>query len=522
MAWVSRGKNREAEGDVWYDRGNKRCLFIGDFVIPEGIIDPNHFGVPVPRFSFIYNDGRDGLPKRVSSWMYRTMEPRPLDSGREALTPEASELPCRAAFRVKIEEAEELPECFERTSRGATEEEEESGGKGKGKARAVEEEEEDDYGHGMDVDEPTASDQPSNVVVVDRIDPSISAILFHRLTTDGFSQAHVSPLAIVNGRGRMWVRFETASEGLHALGAAAQIRRSEAAYFSSDGEFHDAATYSRDQWSLETEDVEMAPPAPEVAEVALPVASPSPIPSISAFPSLPAPTPLFPPPTTPTAASTSQLPVPEASTAASAPCLPPAVLSAIGTADTDPPRAPRAMLREAESSLSRLSLEDRLSDPVATPLAQRLSDPLPRPPPPSLTQRMASSAPSLATRMSSPGEEPPSKRQCTAAVTGAEPIPVTPATPPPPSKRKRHGTRADRLVKEQKAAREKRKAEAEALAAQAEATGDSSLLSWIPTLVIVTDEEVREMEELDGTAGWSHEGDDDDDDLPIAGPSRLR
>ncbi|KAJ6591767.1 hypothetical protein DFH09DRAFT_1306476 [Mycena vulgaris] len=420
-------------------------------------------------------------------------------------------------------------------SRSATEEEEEeeeSGSKGKGKARAATEEEEDDYGHGMDVDEPTLGDLPSNVVVVDGINASISAIMFHRLTTDSFSQARVSPLAIVNRRGRMWVRFETASEGLRALGAAARIGQSEAAYFSSDGEFHDVATYSRDQWSLETEDVEMAPPVPEAAELVLPAVlpvPPTPIPSAPTsspplaptLPPPPASKPPLPPSVTSTTTPSLQPPSPEASTAVSVSCLPSADPSTVCTADAGPPRAPRAMRREAESSLSKLSLGDRLSDPALTPLAQRLSDPRPPFPPPSLAQRMADSAPSLAARMSSPGEEPPPKCQRTVAVTG-EPLSMAPTTPASPSKRKRRGTRAGRIVKEQKVAWEKRKAEAVALAAQAEATGDSSLLSWIPTLVIVADEEAREMEELDGMAGWSHEGDDDDDDLPIAGPSRLR
>ncbi|KAJ6480646.1 hypothetical protein DFH09DRAFT_1107809 [Mycena vulgaris] len=367
---------------------------------------------------------------------------------------------------------------------------------------------------------PSPGDRPSNVIVVHGINASISAIMFHCLTTDRFSQARVAPVDIVNGQGRMWVRFETASEGLRALGAAARLGQSEAAYFSSDSEFHDAATYSRDQWTLESEDVEMAPPPPAAAS-----GTTSPGPSLlhEATPATPATTAV--PSDSPivavatAAAETSPSPAPTASTTP----------AASRESVREPPRALRAMMREAASSMVKPSLEERLLDSAVTaptPLADRLSDPpasLAPPLPTPLAQRLARSAPPLASRLSEPEEEPPSKRQKLAAdPTLIAPSSASPSPSTPPSKRKRRGTRAGRLVKEQRAAREKCKAEAEALAAQAEATGDTSLLAWIPTLAVVAEEEAREMGEIDGTAGWSHEGDDDDDDAPIAGPFRWR
>ncbi|KAJ6600050.1 hypothetical protein DFH09DRAFT_1303404 [Mycena vulgaris] len=229
---------------------NKQRLFLGDFVIPEGVVDPDRFGVPVPRFPFIYDDGRDGIPKKASGPV-----------------PEPSHLPRRRYGQVKAEEAEE--ELHRSPSPEA--EEGGSGDKGKGKAKASDEE--DEHGGGMDVDEPAASNRPSNVVVARGIDSSVSAIMFRHLATDAFSQARAAPPAIVNGQGRMWIRFETASEGLRALGAISRIGRTEDASFSSDSEFHEAATYSRDLWSLETEDIEMAPPLPEKTPPASPLVS---------------------------------------------------------------------------------------------------------------------------------------------------------------------------------------------------------------------------------------------------------
>ncbi|KAJ6533914.1 hypothetical protein DFH09DRAFT_1325567 [Mycena vulgaris] len=505
QSWVSRGQRKDVDGDEWYDWENKRRLFLGDFVIPEGVTDPDRFGVPVPRFPFIYDDGRDSIPKRASSWMYKTMEPRPIDSGREAPVPEPSHLPRRRYYQVKVEEAEEelhrflSPEAEEGGSRD----------KGKGKAKASEEEDdEDEHGGGMDVDEPAASDRPSNVVVAHGIDSSVSAIMFRHLATDTFLQARAAPLAIVNGQGRMWIRFETASEGLRALSVRARIGCTEDASFSSDSEFHEAATYSRDLWSLETEDVEMTPPLPEKTPPVSPLVS-------AVVPRSPS------PPAGPLV-SASEVPPP----APIATATPPApVATAMSSGPSQAPQAPRAMLRSTESFLAKLSLEKQLTDPPLAPLADRLSDPpfSPLPPLTSLAQRMVCSAPPLASRISEP-EEPPPKRQKMAAGQTPTTSSSTSSSPSPaasPSKCKQCGVCAGRLVKEQRAAREKRREEAEALAAQPEAAGDSSLLSWIPTLAVVAEEEAREMEEIDGTAGWSHEGDDDDDIAPIAGPSRL-
>ncbi|KAJ6493858.1 hypothetical protein DFH09DRAFT_1104319 [Mycena vulgaris] len=249
----------------------------------------------------------------------------------------------------------------------------------------------------------------------------------------------------------MWIRFETASEGLRALGAISRIGRTEDASFSSDGEFHEAATYSHDLWSLETKDVEMRPPSPKREPPTTPLT-----PTI--VPSLPSP-PLVLLPASAVSPTSDAHPTRMHT---------PHVLST--------PRAPRAMLKDTES-LSKLSLEDRLSDAPSVPLT-------------SLAQRLSCSTPPLASQISDAEKEPPSKRQKLAAMTSPAP-PVTPWPSPStsPSKRKWRGTRVRRLVKEQQAMREKRKAEAEALAAQAEATGDSTLLEWIPTLVVVAEEE---------------------------------
>ncbi|KAJ6600051.1 hypothetical protein DFH09DRAFT_1303405 [Mycena vulgaris] len=163
------------------------------------------------------------------------------------------------------------------------------------------------------------------------------------------------------------------------------------------------------------------------------------------------------------------------------------------------------MLRGAESFLAKLSLEKRLTDPPPAPLADRLSDPpySPLPPPTSLAQRMACSAPPLASRISEP-EEPPPKRQKRAAVQSRLP-------PPRPRPAFACG-----IAVQAQAARGRRRR----LSQRKRRQRVTSLLSWIPTLA-VAEEEAREMEEIDGAAGWSHEGDDDDDIAPIAGPSRL-
>ncbi|KAJ6597764.1 hypothetical protein DFH09DRAFT_1071732 [Mycena vulgaris] len=288
----------------------------------------------------------------------------------------------------------------------------------------------------------------------------------------------------------MWIRFETASEGLRALGAISRIGRTEDASFSSDGEFHEAATYSRDLWSLETEDSSWERPLHrcELGVIASPADPAYPASSASAV--------------SPTSDACPASAVNPASSMGHAKRR--RVLLVETTLEdhlSDAPPVPLTSL--AQRLLSKLSLEDRLSDAPPVPL------------------RLSCSAPPLASRISE-AEEPPSKRQKLAAMTSpAPPVAPSPSPSASPSKRKRRGNRAGRLVKEQRATCEKHKAEAEALAAQAEATGDSTLLEWIPTLAVVAEEEAREMEEIDGAAGWSHEG-DDDDDPPIAGPSRLR
>ncbi|KAJ6459825.1 hypothetical protein DFH09DRAFT_1115028 [Mycena vulgaris] len=344
----------------------------------------------------------------------------------------------------------------------------------------------------------------------------------------------------------MWIHFETASEGLRALGAAARLGQSEAAYFSSDSEFLDAATYSRDQWTLESEDVEMGPLPPTRASV---TSLPEPPLPCEAAPTTPAAPVAYAATATPAASSASTSPAAHAApvvaiaTPSPGPSTPTAP-AALRRPVRAPPRAPRAMRMETTSSVAKLLLEERLSEPVAPLLAERLSNPAttalasrlsdpptPSPLPPPLAQRMADSAPPLINRISGPEVEPPLKRQKLAASptppassSASASSSVVPSASPSaaPSKRKRRGVRAGHLVKEQQVAREKRRVEAEALAAQAEATGDTSLLDWIPMLAVVAEEEALELGGIDGTAGWLHEGDDDDDDAPIAGPSRLR
>ncbi|KAJ7081646.1 hypothetical protein B0H15DRAFT_953004 [Mycena belliarum] len=585
-AWIHRGKANPVEASQrWFDRTLKRTLYLDGWTAPLGLLDVPRFGAPVPRSPFLYLDGDIARPTRGSYWMYQKPEPAPQDQGRKPLKPSAESLPLRSRS-IKQEEGGPL--------QIATAEEDEQGaaplrsataksaekGKGKGRARNGDPESED--GDGSDFG---GRDFPSEaplrldtVVVLDGLDPSLSALHFQRLATDALHRALARPLHIINAQRRMWLRFDTSSEGMRAYGALAQLHQGISASFATDVEFLEAARYTRDIWTplLEQDDFESqdgaaaSAPLSTMAQIA-PIAAPAsstgaalaehaPPPSAVAGSPLIVPAPQHdgeassaglaperseaevvraPLADTPTRSGPPAVAVPSIALTRPAPA------PGSGAAARAPPREPRAM-RSGLSvpSAARPTLSARLTDPgplpcdlaaewrVPRPLVNRLSSATPlrdrlsarSGPPPPLVQRLADSAPPLASRLLdrlpqsffdrlANASEPPVKRV---------PSPTDDVLGEPPKKRRR-GRRSGHRVHEQDALRAQRQAEAEA-------TGDQSLIDLAHTVEMVAEEEVEEGEIEDAieaslggeevAESWAMDV-DDEDIAPVAGPSRL-
>ncbi|KAJ7068957.1 hypothetical protein B0H15DRAFT_958000 [Mycena belliarum] len=450
-AWVGRGKKVEIEADaVWYDRELGRRLYIDDFVPPRGSIDPQRWGAPVPRFPFYFDNGGSGVAHRASTWMYPKQDSPKHEVGRKQPRPDARRLPLKEDYKpdpVKREDS-----GSEDGDSGDSDSDDEDGpdsgrgaamDKGKGKAPDVDV---------MEVD--SEEDRASNVVALRGVDPQVTALMFRAFVADALYAVRASPLAIVHGQGRLWLRFESISEARRAFGALGQMNAEVLGTFEPDGAFDDAFTYSRDRWTittmgpeepLEEMDVDPAPSATAERPEAAPASSaPRPVerPGAAPFtPSLPvadramspamtrAPVPAAPlqaverssaapaPPLTRVVERSIAAPAPlsprapvERSVAAPAlatprgppRALPPPQEAALRV----PPTAPRSM-RATTNAFRRLSLAERLEAPPPsgpTASSSRSAPRAPRPPRhrPRLEQRLSDGYLPLAQRLSDP------------------------------------------------------------------------------------------------------------------------
>ncbi|KAJ7878924.1 hypothetical protein B0H13DRAFT_1892445 [Mycena leptocephala] len=87
-AWVLRGRKRDVGADnMWHDRERRRFLLFGSFSVPLGVVEEGRFGAPVPRFPFLVVEGSRATPKEPSYWMYRSQAPARLDAGVVARPP---------------------------------------------------------------------------------------------------------------------------------------------------------------------------------------------------------------------------------------------------------------------------------------------------------------------------------------------------------------------------------------------------------------------------------------------------
>ncbi|KAJ7092800.1 hypothetical protein B0H15DRAFT_799282 [Mycena belliarum] len=527
-AWVGRGKKREiATEHVWYDRERGRQLFFDDLAIPDGCLDSPRYGLPVPRFPFYFDDGGSGRASKASFWMYPKKECLKREEGKRQAKPAATELPLRRdSGKVKYPPAgpdsdedsddDDAPELPGQGSALA---------KGKGKAQADAEEDADHAEVAMDVDEEPFA---SNVIALSGLDPQVTSLMFRSFTADALYAVRATPLAMVQGQGRMWVRFESITEARRAFGALVQMNGALAGSYEPDGAFNDAYTYSQDRWTMQTTQGLELPRLAIVtgnADAALNAerfiatatqdarATGSEERSVAASLSQPRPA-ATPPASTGGVERFLAAPPPASSSAAPAspltisPVAPPLAI----------PRAPRSM-RATENAFRRLTLNERLesspapapvplADRLTTPLAERLSEPA------SLAERLSNPVP-LAERMDWPGDHTTSAKRARLAPTASEG-----EGPGATGKKKvRRGRRAGRQVREQDEIRARFRAEAEALTQRAEETGDASLLAWVPTLELAAEMEVDEEE---ARAYWAA-GDEDMDISPaIAGPSNQK
>ncbi|KAJ6500223.1 hypothetical protein C8R47DRAFT_1068442 [Mycena vitilis] len=227
-AFVRRGANYEVESsNVWYDRDNKRRLYFGHFVPPEGVVDEERFGAPVPRYPFFAEDGNKWAPQFPSHWMYTSQESPRYHVGKRAAAPDPSRLPLSNPAEEETKE------------------------KGKAAVRAGSEIEEDEQG--MEVDEPDPVEEPSSVVVVDGLDESINAVEFVRLARDAFYSGRATPLMVIRAQGRMWLRFETITHGRGAFGALGRVAEGIEVRFRPETEFEERVLYTTDVWYPETD-----------------------------------------------------------------------------------------------------------------------------------------------------------------------------------------------------------------------------------------------------------------------------
>ncbi|KAJ6491301.1 hypothetical protein C8R47DRAFT_1070862 [Mycena vitilis] len=484
-AFVRRGANAEVESsNLWYDRENKRRLYFGHFVPPEGVLDEDRFGAPVPRYPFFAEDGNRWAPQPPSNWMYTTPDSPRYNVGKRAVAPAPARLPLLTRDGNTAEQA----------------------GKGKGKVAEAGEEESEEEEHGMEVDVPNPSDEPSSVVVLDGLDAQISAVEFARLGRDAFYAGRATPLMIIRAQGRMWLRFETITQGRGAFGALGGVARDIGVQFRPVAEFEERVLYTTDVWYPETDDeppgqdvvMEMESGIEEIAvsagSSAVKAVSPSPPDSPPSL--MPTPPPVAPEPTSSRpntregskrspeskAAQTPPTPTPVAPSSATA--IPPSSTAIVplrtpapslrpSKPPPPPPSAPRAM-RAATAPFNKPPLSDRLTDaPVETtalpsgpttpliqrleggalPLARRLTDasqPLAqRLQPAPLLLRMSHASVSTAGDMAQDEERD----------SASDPDAAPKAEGRGKGKRKvRRGTRAGKLAKEQARLKEERRA----------------------------------------------------------------
>ncbi len=211
-------------------------------------------GELVPRHPFFVMDGERARPQAPSHWMYPTQAPARGDAGRKPTIPGSAQLPSSASEEAKVDQSK---------------------GKGKGREPAAADKEDSSLGEssdsdddGMDVDvSANVEAAPTNVVVVEGLSDEVSALMFRTTAADLLFGANARPLAIIRGRGLMWIRFATTTEGRRAYGSLPNLNFGLRASFRADAEFDEAYQYTRDIWTTETfPDVEMevenAPPPP--------------------------------------------------------------------------------------------------------------------------------------------------------------------------------------------------------------------------------------------------------------------
>ncbi|KAJ7094758.1 hypothetical protein B0H15DRAFT_947146 [Mycena belliarum] len=484
--------------------------------------------------------------------MYPKKECVKREEGKHLNQPAATLLPFRKAPQASPESKEESSsdssdsddDSYDEPDAGSAR----TGGKGKGKAGPTNSTGEGDM---MDVDEEPLA---SNVIALNGVDSQVTSLMFRAFAADALYAVRARPLGMVHGQGRMWVRFESITEARRAFGALIQMNGELAGSYEPDGAFHDAYTYSRDRWTVQTTDnlvaenppvapmeVNLAPPAVSVASAigaGVPARG-----SSERFLAAQLPTPAPPADPSTAASSRSSTSAPTAGPPLSSPAQvtePPFALRATATGRVDerpsaaspstaPPAAPRSTplaprsMIATERAFRRLTLSERLADTstptqaselpssrgvslaerLTTPLADHLSDPVP-----------------LAQRLGPLKESATTDRALPAAPKRAR-APASEASDEPPARKKvRRGKRAGRQTREQEEIRARFRAEAEAMVQRADETNDPELLAWVPTLELAAEMEVDEEE---ARALWLAAEDDDMDISPaVAGPSSRK
>jgi hypothetical protein len=92
-----RGKTFKGMVRPYYDRENKRQLYFTSSPLtdmPAGLASEPAFGFPVPFYNFVSLDIPNRAPKTIrrSMWMYDQADPKPVDVGKEAPVPAATQL----------------------------------------------------------------------------------------------------------------------------------------------------------------------------------------------------------------------------------------------------------------------------------------------------------------------------------------------------------------------------------------------------------------------------------------------
>ncbi|KAF7351694.1 hypothetical protein MSAN_01602400 [Mycena sanguinolenta] len=235
-AWIHRGNKYQIEASkVWFDRERGRRLYFGIHHTPAGLLDEDRFGAPVPRHPFYVRSGDHYRPQVGSFWMYPSERAIPGDVGRVAKDPAPERLPHLDVNRREVPRRQ--------------------GGKGKGRAENEDDSEysEEDDEYGAEASFTAAPDEgycfPSNVITIDGLDGSISAIMFRALASNVLFAIRVEPLSILRAQGLMWMRFEDAAAGQAALGAMGTVAQGLVVSYRPDEEYSDATTYSRDVWN---------------------------------------------------------------------------------------------------------------------------------------------------------------------------------------------------------------------------------------------------------------------------------